>query len=56
MLQQHVDKIIRLQAIWRGKKVRENFKIMRMQSRAGSRYFTLDESRETLSGNPFNPN
>jgi hypothetical protein len=29
---------------------------MRVQSRAGSRYFTLDESRETLTSNKYDPN
>lgn len=34
---------------------RKKFHIMKMQQRGGSRYFTADESRETLTNTKFDP-
>ena len=51
-----MNSIIKLQALWRGNLARKHFHVMKMQQRGGSRYFTTDESRETLTKTKFDPN
>ncbi|CAI2364784.1 unnamed protein product [Moneuplotes crassus] len=55
LLKDNIRSIIKLQAIWRGNIARKQFKIMKTQIRDGSRYFKMDESRETLSKVKFDP-
>jgi hypothetical protein len=56
MLNENISAIIKLQALWRGNLTRKKFHVMKMQQRGGSRYFTADESRETISKSKFDPN
>lgn len=56
LLLANVDKIIKLQSIWRGNLARKEFNIMKMNQRGGSRYFTHDENRETITQNKYDPN
>jgi hypothetical protein len=48
--------IIKIQSVWRGKIVRKQAKIMRMNQGGGSRYFTLEEFKETVTDKVWDPN
>ena len=52
-MKKNMKSIVKLQALWRGNLARKQFHVMKMQQRGGSRYFTADESRETLSKAKF---
>ena len=54
-LAQNVHTIIKFQALFRGFLARRNTAFIMNQKRADSRYFTLDESRETVSKNAYDP-
>jgi len=48
-LQTHVNLIVKIQAVFRGHIARRNTAFILKSKRADSRYFTIDESRETVS-------
>ena len=48
-LKMHTSKIIRMQAWIRGHLARNNVKILKINQRGGSRYFTAEEAKETVS-------
>lgn len=54
-LSQHTVTIVKFQALFRGFLARRNTAFIMNQKRADSRYFTLDESRETVSKNAYDP-
>ena len=49
-LMKHIHIVIKLQSLFRGHMARRNISLILKTRRADSRYFTLDESRETVSG------
>jgi len=56
-LKKNIHFIIKLQAIFRGHMARKNTAFIMNSRRADSRYFTLDESRETVSkSRQYDPN
>jgi len=48
-LQQNIGLIVRIQALFRGFMARRNTAFILRSKRADSRYFTIEESRETVS-------
>ena len=48
--------IVKLQALWRGNRARRDVEFLKKSKRADSRYFTIEESKETMSKKPYNPN
>ena len=48
--------IIKIQAAWRGYTVRQQVAVIRQTKRADSRYFTIEEQKETVRNVKFNPN
>lgn len=56
ILDNNVHLIIKLQALWRGAQSRKITKIMAINNRGGSRYFTSEECKETLTDQKFDPN
>lgn len=42
--------------MWRGNRARRDVEFLKKSKRADSRYFTIEESRETVSKRPYNPN
>jgi hypothetical protein len=56
LVKKHVDKIIMLQALWRGNMARSKFKHMKLANRGTSRYFTQEEASETIKkGKKYDP-
>ena len=48
---------MKIQALWRGYSARKLVNFIKQTKRADSKYFTMDESKETLSKHhKFNPN
>jgi hypothetical protein len=56
LFKNHLDKIIKLQAIWRGYHARKYISMLRSKQIGSSKYFTYEESRETVTQNKFNQN
>ena len=56
MFKDKVNMIIRLQSLWRGYIARQQVNLIRQTKRADSRYFTIEEQRETVTNNRYNPN
>ena len=55
-LMKHIHIIIKLQSIFRGHMCRRNTSLVLKTRRADSRYFTIEESKETVSGtSKYNP-
>jgi hypothetical protein len=52
----HIKLIIKIQALWRGHSARQQVALVHQTKRADSRYFTVDEQRETISNAIYNPN
>lgn len=52
----HVKLIIKIQSLWRGHSTRQQVSLIRQTKRADSRYFTIDEQKETISNAIYNPN
>jgi hypothetical protein len=48
--------IIKIQALWRGHSSRKLVNFIKHTKRADSKYFTMDESKETVSKKRYNPN
>lgn len=53
----HINLIVKFQALFRGHLARRNTAFIMKSKRADSRYFTVEESRETVSKDrPYDPN
>jgi len=56
-LQKHIHLVVKLQSLFRGHMARKNTSFIMNSRRADSRYFTIDESRETVSkSRQYDPN
>lgn len=56
LLKKHLDKIIKIQALWRGNIARNKFMHLKLQNRGTSRYFTTEEANETIkAGRKYDP-
>ncbi len=56
-LKKHAKEIIRIQAAFRGYQARKYISMLRSKNIGSSKYFTYEESKETISSvKPFDPN
>ena len=54
---EHEETIVKLQALWRGYRDRKFVAYLKTSKRGPSKYFTPDESRETVAnGRKYDPN
>jgi len=55
MFKGKVHMVVRLQSLWRGYSARQQVNLIRQTKRADSRYFTIDEQRETVTNQKYDP-
>ena len=55
-LERHIDEIIKIQATFRGYQSRKYMSMLRSKQAGSSKYFTYEESKETMSKKQYNPN
>jgi len=56
LLQQKLPMIIKLQAWWRGYHARQLISLLRAKQIGSSKYFTVEEAKETVTQRPYDPN
>jgi hypothetical protein len=55
-LKKNVHLIIKIQSLWRGHTAKKVANVLRINRRGGSRYFTVDEAKETIRpGQTYDP-
>lgn len=55
MIKKHWRKIVKIQAVFRGSQARKYISLLRSKQIGSSKYFTYEESRETVTKKNYNP-
>mmetsp|Transcript_78925 Transcript_78925/g.109355 ORF Transcript_78925/g.109355 Transcript_78925/m.109355 type:complete len:84 (+) Transcript_78925:191-442(+) len=56
LLRKNLPMIIKLQSWWRGYHARKLISLLRSKQLGSSKYFTVEEAKETVTKRPYDPN